>query len=145
MQAFEKWGVEPVAKIGRETFYRANDVLQNRLDRQAEKYEKEQPTEKSDIDFFKARARLIKEQADAQELKNQIMREEVAPVTTLRDALARVCEQVNSILEAIPLKVKNRVPALKAKDVEIIKREIVKAQNAASHSDIDFDDIEGTN
>nr|WP_132773025.1 DNA-packaging protein [Pseudomonas aeruginosa] len=30
-QAFDKWGVEPAAKIGREVFYTAQAVLQNRL------------------------------------------------------------------------------------------------------------------
>lgn len=31
-QAFDKWGVEPVARIGREAFYDVRSVLENRLD-----------------------------------------------------------------------------------------------------------------
>lgn len=40
-QAFEKWGVEPVARIGREAFYRVQDVVQNRVDHAARKQQLE--------------------------------------------------------------------------------------------------------
>jgi hypothetical protein len=33
-QAFDKWGVAPVATVGRETFYMVADVVENRLARQ---------------------------------------------------------------------------------------------------------------
>ncbi len=36
-QAFDKWGVEPIAKIGREAFYDAKSVLENRLQHQDRK------------------------------------------------------------------------------------------------------------
>ncbi len=60
----------------------------------------------------------------------------VAPIALLEFALGEMCEQVKSILESIPLKVKNRCPELRAQAIEIIRTEIIKAQNAASRATI---------
>jgi len=94
------------------------------------------------VDYEAERARLTKEQADGQSLKNAVTRRELAPVDMLEYALSNISEQVNSILESIPLKVKNRLPTLTAAEVEIIGREIIKAQNAASKVQLDFDRLE---
>lgn len=37
VQAFDKWGVEPVQKIGRESFYDVRSVVDNRLQHQSGK------------------------------------------------------------------------------------------------------------
>ena len=91
------------------------------------------------IDYERERARLTKAQADAQELKNEIARKEVAPVKMLEWALSEVALMAKNTFESIPLKIKNRVPQLKASEVEIIKREIVKVQNGFANCQIDWD------
>lgn len=88
------------------------------------------------------RWRKTKAEATAQEMKNQVTRRELAPVKLLEFSIAKFAEQASSILESIPLKVKKRLPRLKASEVELVKREIVKVQNAASRIQIDWDQLE---
>lgn len=38
-QAFDKWDVKPVAKVGRSVYYSVNDVLQNRVTKEIEKHQ----------------------------------------------------------------------------------------------------------
>ncbi len=56
----------------------------------------------------------------------------------LEAALTNVCIQIKSVLESIPLKVKQRVPSLNSMEIEIIAKEIIKAQNAASDIRLDL-------
>lgn len=92
------------------------------------------------IDYEKERARLTKEQADNTALRNAQLRRSLAPIAALEWALGRAGAQISAILDAIPLKVKRRVPKLTASEVEIIKREITKAQNMAARVVVDLDE-----
>ena len=96
----------------------------------------------SEIDTEYERGRLARAQADAKELDNAERRKELAPVELLEWTLSKACAQISAVLETIPLQVKRRVPKLGASDIEIIKKEIVKCQNIAAESVIDFDEFE---
>ncbi len=145
-QAFDKWGIQPVARIGRESFYLVSDVLQNREQKLLDQMEQyNNPTDDPQfIDKEYEHARKLRADADAQEMKNAVTRRELAPVELLEWALASIAEQVNSILDSIPLKLKKRVPHLKAAELEIAKREIIKAQNAASKAQLPWDQLEAS-
>ena len=137
-QAFDKWGVDPVGKVGRETFFLVANLVDNRLEYHNQKH----PTRKFDPkEFVAQRTRLTKAQADAQEMKNAVMRRELAPVELLEMALATMSAQVSSILQSIPARVKKRVPSLTATQLGHISREITKAQNAASKAELPWDDV----
>lgn len=84
------------------------------------------------IDYEKERARLTKAQADKAEHDNARLKREVAPIDVIGHVLSDVSAQLSSILGAIIMKLKNRCPELSATQLEVIKREIVKAQNAAT-------------
>lgn len=139
VQAFDKWGVEPVAKIGRENFYTMRSVLDNRLANQRQK----QASNADPEDYDAQRTRLTKEQADQLEMKNAVMRREQAPVELLQWALDELSQRISAILGAIPSKVKKRVPSLTAGEMTNITREIVKAQNAASKAELPWDRLQG--
>jgi len=107
--------------------------------------ERNQPDEDEVFDGLildEERARLASAQADGQELKNKVTRRELAPVQLLQFALDDVAGQINSTLESVPLKVKKLIPKLTSTELNLIKREIVRAQNAASKVQIDFSRIE---
>jgi phage terminase Nu1 subunit (DNA packaging protein) len=87
-----------------------------------------------------AKLRLVQEQADGQALKNAQARRELAPVQLISWTLARVGSQISAIFDSIPLKVKKLMPKLSASDIEVIKRELIKAQNAASRVTVDLDE-----
>ncbi|MET4696958.1 terminase small subunit [Endozoicomonas lisbonensis] len=100
------------------------------------------PEEQEYIDKEYEQARKIRAEADAQEMKNAVTRREQAPVSLLEWALANIAEQVSSVLDSIPLKLKQRVPHLKASELEIVRREITKCQNAASKSQLPWDQLD---
>lgn len=91
------------------------------------------------------RARLAKEQADQTALKNAVTRQELAPINILQFALADVGSQIAAICDALPLKIKRRVPKLRASDMTVINHEIGKIRNAAARTLPDFSGIDSAN
>jgi terminase small subunit / prophage DNA-packing protein len=142
-QAYDNWNVTPAAKIGRESFFTVDDVLENRRRKDAERFEEEKsqlskPFEKEEYD--KEKTLLTREQRIAQELKNARSRAEVAPISLIEWTLSNVGAQIAAVLEAIPLKIKKLMPRMTASEIEQIRREVINAQNAASKITVNLDD-----
>ena len=141
VQAFSQWGVPKAGAIGREVFYTVDDVIENRIAKARERWEASQPPPSpEDLQADKERTLLVREQRIGQELKNAQTRRELAPVALIDWTLSKVGAQISAILESIPLKVKKMLPRLTATEVEHIKRELVKAQNAAARVTVDLDE-----
>ncbi|HCF2652056.1 TPA: DNA-packaging protein, partial [Pseudomonas aeruginosa] len=75
-QAFYKWGVQPIERIGREAFYTVADVVENRIQHAARKQQPEGELPEgldpyAEAKLTQERLRLTKAQAYAQEQKNQ--------------------------------------------------------------------------
>ena len=78
VQAFDRWGVKPVARIGREAFFDARSVLDNRIAQAARKHspagaDGEGIDPLVDEKLKQEKLRLTAELADTQELKNAVM------------------------------------------------------------------------
>ena len=139
-QAFTAWGVEPVAKIGREVFYVVGDVLANR-----EGYWLSKAGEPDDpgavqrrIDYELARTRLVEAQASHQELKNEIARHEVAPFRFISYTLGRVAGEIRGLHDSLPMECGRRLN-LSLPDVEKIREMVaVVANRCADLADIDW-------
>lgn len=133
VQAFDKWGVKPVARVGRSVYFTVQNVLQNRLENEASKHQPEFDIDEelgSGLDF--ERYRLTKAQADAQELKNEINKQEVVPVEFAAYALSRVASEASGVIDSTPLNLIRKNPELTVSQQENIKRELAKAMNALS-------------
>ena len=91
-------------------------------------------------DLAGERTRLSAAQADAQELKNHITRNEYAPIHVIEQSLSSVGRQIAGILEALPVKLK-REAKLKMKQVKIVEREIAVARNVAAKVRPDWKEI----
>lgn len=89
------------------------------------------------LSFEAERARLTKEQADEKSRHNRIADKEFFHRDLLEAVLASVCAQMSSVLASLPLKIKRRVPSLKASHITMIKAEIAKCQNAMSDAAIE--------
>lgn len=141
--AFDKWGLTPVGKIGREVFFTCRQVLDYKLEKIEAKYQAELPeSSEGYLDLDQQRARKAKADADAQEMKNAVMRRELAPVKVIELVLGNVGSQIGSYLDTIKNEIKRRVPGIKAADLSKIEAIVVKARNAASELEIDWDAIE---
>lgn len=135
VQAFDKWGVKPVERIGREAFFTAEAVLENRLQREAEK---QQPEGLEGLDplaeakLTQERLRLTAAQAEGQELKNEVTRRKSVPVEFALFVLSRIAAEIASGLDTLPLTLKRRHPDLEVRHIESVQREIAKVRNRAA-------------
>lgn len=145
-QAFEKWGVQPVARIGREAFFDARSVVDNRL-AQVERKHQPDPSDVGDIDpliefkLAQERLRLTAAQAEAQELKNEVTKARLIPVEFITFALSRTAAQIASLLDTIPLKVKRKHPELQPRHIESLTREIAETRNVAAQFGDELPDL----
>lgn len=145
-QAFEKWRVEPAAKIGREVFFTAEAVLQNRL---AYAAQKQQPSglDEEGLDplaekkLLQERLRLTTAQADGQEQKNQVAARALIPVPFVTFALARIAAKIGSKLETVCKTVRSRIPDAPPVVLEAFEREIALARNLAMEFADDIPEI----
>jgi phage terminase Nu1 subunit (DNA packaging protein) len=96
------------------------------------------------LDLVQERARLAKEQADKVAMSNQQLRLELAPVSLLEYAIARVGRQIAGVLEAIPVQLKRSSANITADDLRIITAEIIKARNMAASIEINLDELNGS-
>lgn len=130
VQAFDKWGVTPTERRGREVLYDVRTVLENRLEHQSQKQPAAEDDPAVNIDF--ERWRLTKAQADAQELKNAKDMAEVVETAFCVFVLSRVAAEIAGILDGIPLSMQRRFPELENRHIEFLKRDVIKAMNKAA-------------
>lgn len=137
-QAFDKWGVVPVARIGREAFYTVQIVVENRVEHAMRK---QQPagdgTEGIDplveYKLIEQRLRLTAAQADAQEKKNLVQDKQLVPVPFATFALARIAAQIGSKLDTIGKTVGRKHPEVDPRVIESVERELALARNIAAN------------
>lgn len=134
VQAFDKWGVEPVAKIGREAFYDTRSVLDNRLQHQSGKQQLGDADKDPDLEYKTAveRFRLTKEQADAVEMRNEVKRRHLVPVDFMAFAFGRLTSLIGSTLDTVHTKVKRKHPDIEPRHLEAVQREVAVTRNEAA-------------
>jgi phage terminase Nu1 subunit (DNA packaging protein) len=93
-------------------------------------------------DLQTERTRLAKANADKTEMEVLQMRRDLASITLIEWTLNKVAIQIGTILDATPLNIKRRIPSLTNAHMDLLKREIVKAQNAAAAVTIDLDEYD---
>lgn len=92
------------------------------------------------LDFERERARLTREQADNQALKNTRARNELMPVDVVRWALRETGRQIGQIIGRLPAKIAKRVELVPA-GVECVRLEVKKAQAVAANLEHTLDDF----
>ncbi|EPG1802880.1 terminase [Citrobacter werkmanii] len=130
--AFDKWGVEPAQRAGREVLYDVASVVRNRVENEVGKIV-ERGGDVDDAEFLKARIRLISAQADAQELKNARETGEVIDTAFATYALAKLSGEVGSIMDSLPLAISRKYPGMEKRYLDAIKTEVSRAMNCAAN------------
>lgn len=125
VNAFARWKVEPVARIGKHVYYDVRSVLDNRL-----RHAEGNSTTSGEMEA--ERLRLTRAQAEGQEIKNELARGKTAPVEIIALSLSTVAGAASGILDSLPLDMKRKFPELNTQMIEAIKRQCVKAQNEIS-------------
>lgn len=134
VQAFDKWDVQPVQRIGREAFYDVKTVLENRLQHQSGKQQLGEADKDPLIEYKTAveRLRLTKEQADAQAMRNEVKRRNLVPVEFVTFALGRITSLIGSTLDTVHTKVKRKHPDIETRHLEAVQREVAVTRNEAA-------------
>ena len=83
------------------------------------------------------KARLDRLRGDRVEHDLSVEKGESVSMEILAWALAHIAGLINSVLDSLPLRLKKRCPKLTAKDIEYIRRVIVKLQNEISQVNLD--------
>lgn len=81
------------------------------------------------------RARLAKEQADAQALKNAALRGELVPAAEVARVWSDTLRKVRSRLLAVPSRVRGAIPGLTVADMTLIDREVRDALQELGNAD----------
>lgn len=138
-QAFDKWGVQPISRIGREAFYDCKTVLNFRLARVETKHQLDGAEYGDEGDTAKRleqeRLRLTAAQAEGQELKNEVTKRKSVPTDFAVFVLSRLAAEIGSILDTLPLTLKRRHPDLEVRHIESVQRELAKARNRSATLD----------
>lgn len=113
--------------------FNLHDVFQWALKRQMKDvYAGDEEDEAVQYNPKQEQARLHKEKADSEAIKNYILRKEYAPIALLEDSLANISGQITSMLDALPMTLKRRYAWLTGHQVKLLQKEIARMQNAVA-------------
>lgn len=99
--------------------------------------------EQNVLDLTAERARLAKEQADAQELKNAVARRELVVVTEVERGWQDILRKVRSRILACPSRIRSRLSHLTVFDGEVIDAELREALTELADDDVGEDGDDG--
>ena len=74
--------------------------------------------------------RRTRAQAEKLEADLAIQRKEHVHISVMRDLLARFAGEASAIFQSAPSRIKNRLPHLKSRDINVIKKELANVSNA---------------
>lgn len=139
VQAFDKWGVQPVARIGRSAYFDVRSVLDNRMANTAARSNPEEPDGEFDPLLEHKRDQeeylLTKERRIGQQQKNEIAARKVVPSEFAIFTLSKVAAEIAAILDTLPLTMKRKHPDLETRHLDTLMRELARARNKASGLD----------
>jgi phage terminase Nu1 subunit (DNA packaging protein) len=143
--AFSKWGVPVHSEEGRQKLFLLKDVLEvyrRRIERELRPaIERELRAEAAgamdgELDPFlikaqldKQRTRLTDAQAEHQEMKNQMMRHEIAPFSFFTFVLGRAANGIASVMDGLPSELVRRL-SLKPQQVDKVRAVTAAASEA---------------
>ncbi|MDN3525648.1 terminase small subunit [Halomonas sabkhae] len=143
VQAFDKWGVKPVARIGRSVYFDCRSVLDAKLAELEAKHQSSQPdgADEGEFDPLLEHKRdqeeylLTKERRIGQQQKNELAARKVVPSEFAIFTLSKVAAEIAAILDTLPLVMKRKHPDLETRHLDTLMRELARARNQASGLD----------
>lgn len=108
VQAFDKWGVEPVLREGRAAYFSVKDVVENRLS----KVQAKQQPGSEDLDPIQERARLTYHQANIAELDEEVKRGSLIPAETVEQVWSDMLASFRAKVLSVPTKTAHQFVAL---------------------------------
>lgn len=140
VQAFDKWGIEPVARMGRSVYFDCRSVLSARLELAEARHQSSQPVGADDEEIDPMLSyrqdqedyRLTKARRESQEIKNDRELARLVPVEFAIFSLSRVSAEIASVLDTLPLTMKRMHPDLEPRHLNSLLMEATRARNTAA-------------
>ena len=107
VQAFDRWGVEPVLREGRSVYFSVRDVVDYQLGKVASKHKPD-----NDLDIVAERARLTYHQANIAELEEDVKRGELIPADVVERVWSDMAASFRAKILSIPTKAAHQFIAL---------------------------------
>ncbi len=142
---FQNWGVQASATAGREKLYLVSDVIDNRLADQAARHQAalarlqdriaeleaghtEDGRTLDQVLFDQAveRTNLLAEQAEAQRMKNEVARHELAPFALITFILGQVANHIAGVLDSLPTELV-RIASVASGDLDRVRSVTARA------------------
>ncbi len=124
----EKAKIEPIGKRGMSIFFESKTAIPALYCLR---------NDDGTLDLQEERAKLAVEQTRQKRRLNDIEEGQVAPVEVITEVLSAVCARIASVLDALPMSLKKKVPSLTARDIDFIKKEIARCRAMAADAAID--------
>ena len=154
VQAFGNWGLQPVAKIGRETFYTVDNVIDYCLARELKKIGEHNNVAGQDFEeqlskpelSLSARLDILKVikvelENHRLELQNAVLEGRSLPAWAVTEVLSKILSRAGEIFDGLALKVKRKHPKLDVRVIELIKAETIKAMNEVASVEEYIDEL----
>lgn len=123
IQLWAKEGIAVRVEAGK---FDAAKSVQNRIEQAGKKA----PAATAKTGLDREKTRLAKEQADAQRLKNQILRNEMLPRAEVEREWSEIMRLVRTGVLACTSRIRNQLPHMTAHDGQVIDRELRGALSA---------------
>ena len=144
-QAFDKWGIEPIAKVGREAFFLVEDVVDfvvARAERKKGEHNNllgmsfDEAMEASSLNYME-RAELLKVEKIALEitrmrLQNAVLEGRSMPAWAVTEILSKILVTAGEIFDGLALKISRKHPNVDPRVIALVKSEVIRAQNEAA-------------
>lgn len=147
VQALNRWGLQPVARIGRESFFTAAEVVDNRvqnaLNKEA-KYNNTPPAGNLDAigdPVEKLKAERMQEEITKLRLQNSVLEGRSLPSWAVTEVITRILSVAVTVFDTMPLDIKRRHPELDVRIIRMIEERIAKIRNEAATVPTQLQDI----
>lgn len=140
--AFGKWGVQPIARIGRQAFYRVEDVIENRLAKINNQLARSpnqggQPGGETDLTAIvdpmeKLRAEKLQQEIISFRLRNSVLEGRSLPSWVVTEVITRVLSAAIKTFETLPLDIKRRHAELDNRVILMFEDRIARIRNEAA-------------
>nr|BDD45216.1 hypothetical protein 22 [Saccharospirillaceae bacterium] len=147
VQALKRWGLQPIAKIGRESFYTAAQAVDNRvehaLNKQGKHLNQSPAQDLSSVSdpVERLKAERMQEEITKLRLQNSVLEGRSLPAWVVTEVVTRVLSVAVSVFETMPLDIKRRHPDLDVRIIRMIEERIAKIRNEAASVPEQFEDI----
>jgi len=142
VMTLDSWRVPSVGTVGRQKFFTASDVLENRLNDQRRKLSREVAEVSAPVttDMDEVKMEKLKEETRSLKLKNAILDGRSLPAWAVTEILTAILSQTGVLLDTLPSTIQRQFPDIEKRVVDGIETTVIQCMNEISRLDDRIDE-----